>query len=203
MDPITQYILDEGYLLSDKTISIDFDKFVSGENNKLLITGLSGSGKSTLCRYLSKKYNAKCFETDYCGRKVDHKYSNFGSENPPMDALKQLFHEGYFKCIRPGMKNNKRQVVEGGIVWQSYLFFPEIRKELNQHSVIIFGSSALKATWGTFQRAKTKHDLLYAIKKTPILYARNFNLLKKLLESFKKLRLKSGGEVKEFKIPKL
>lgn len=202
---IDEYLdfLHEAYLISDKTISINIDKFISGESNKLLIAGLSGSGKSTLCRYLSKKYNAECFETDYCGRKINHKYRNFGAENPPINMLKELFHAAYFKCVSPGMKNNKRQVVEGGIFWQSYLFFPKIRKELNRHPIIIFGSSALKASWGAFKRSKTKHDFLYATKKISIIYARNFKMLDKQIASFRKLRLRAGGKVEEFKVPKL
>ncbi len=39
-----QYI-QEGYLFSDKTISIDLNKFESGESNKLIVMGLSGSVK--------------------------------------------------------------------------------------------------------------------------------------------------------------
>jgi ABC-type proline/glycine betaine transport system ATPase subunit len=50
--------IQERYLLSDHTISIDLDKFESGESRKLVIAGLSGAGKSTLGRYLAEKY--KC-----------------------------------------------------------------------------------------------------------------------------------------------
>ena len=60
--------IQEGYIFSDKTISIDLDKFISGESNKLIIAGLSGGGKTTLCRYLAEKYNAECYETDDCSR---------------------------------------------------------------------------------------------------------------------------------------
>ena len=41
IDPVTQYLL-EGYVSDDKSISIDLNKFESGEADKLVISGLSG-----------------------------------------------------------------------------------------------------------------------------------------------------------------
>jgi GTPase SAR1 family protein len=58
--------IQEGYLINERTISIDLDKFESGESNKLLVVGLSGGGKSTLSKYLSKKYNCYHNELDDC-----------------------------------------------------------------------------------------------------------------------------------------
>jgi hypothetical protein len=37
--------IQERKIISDQTISIDLDKFISGENKKLLIAGLSGVEK--------------------------------------------------------------------------------------------------------------------------------------------------------------
>ena len=61
----THNLINEGYIFSDKTISIDLDKFESGEKDKLFIMGLSGTGKSTLGEYLAKKYNVKFIDMDY------------------------------------------------------------------------------------------------------------------------------------------
>ena len=58
--------IQEGYVFSDKTISIDLDKFISGERNKLISAGLSGSGKTTFCKYFANKNDIECFETDHC-----------------------------------------------------------------------------------------------------------------------------------------
>lgn len=202
IDEYLEYI-QERKLISDTTISIDLDKFISGESNKLVIAGLSGSGKSTLCKILAKKFKAECFETDRCGNKIVHKGKRFGGINPPIKMLKELFYEGWIKCIKPELKTNKRQVVEGGMVWQGYVFFPEVRKAIQDYPVIILGHSALKATWGVMQRITTKHNLAYSINKIPLVYERNFILLSKLLDTFRDKRIKHGGNIEQFKIPKL
>ncbi len=51
----------------EKNIYVDFDKFVSGDNNVCLITGLSGSGKTTLANQLASKYNATVVSIDRFG----------------------------------------------------------------------------------------------------------------------------------------
>jgi shikimate kinase len=203
---VNEYLnyIQERIFISDQTISIDLDKFISGENKKLLIAGLSGGGKTTLSRYLSKKYNAEHFETDNCIHKMKHPMRNFGKINPPIQILKEVFREGYDVCVRPGMKNGKRQVVEGGLVWQNYVFMPEIRKELNKHSVIIFGSSALKASYNIIKRLKDRDKTpIDIIKKFPKIYERNFKLLSSIMDTFREERIKAGGNIEKFEIPKL
>ena len=59
--------IQEGYLFSDKSISVNLDKFESGEKNKLLIIGVLGSGKTSLGKYLQKKYKVKDFFSDTVG----------------------------------------------------------------------------------------------------------------------------------------
>lgn len=66
IDPITEYIL-EGYLLSDKTISVNLSQFESKKKNKLLIVGVLGSGKTSLGEYLKKKYKVSEFHSDQSG----------------------------------------------------------------------------------------------------------------------------------------
>ena len=51
----------------EKNIYVDFDKFVSGDNNVCLITGLSGSGKTTLANQLASKYGATVVSIDRFG----------------------------------------------------------------------------------------------------------------------------------------
>lgn len=59
--------LNEGYLFSNKTISVNLDQFKTGKKNKLLIIGVLGSGKTSLGQYLKKKYNVKHFFSDEYG----------------------------------------------------------------------------------------------------------------------------------------
>ena len=54
----------EGFVINEKDLYVNFDKFESGKSNVLLITGLSGSGKSTLAESLAKKYKCDNFELD-------------------------------------------------------------------------------------------------------------------------------------------
>ena len=54
----------EGFVINEKDLYVNFDKFESGKSNVLLITGLSGSGKSTLAESLAKKYKCENFELD-------------------------------------------------------------------------------------------------------------------------------------------
>lgn len=54
-------LLQEGYLLSDKTISVDLDEFENRKKDKLLIIGVCGSGKTSLGAHLAKKYKADFF----------------------------------------------------------------------------------------------------------------------------------------------
>ena len=57
-------IYTEGFIINEKDLYVNFNKFDSGESNILLITGLSGSGKSTLAKNLAQKYKCEHFELD-------------------------------------------------------------------------------------------------------------------------------------------
>jgi len=56
--------IQEGYVLSDKTISINLSKFQSGIKKKLLVLGVSGSGKTTLGEKLAKQLKVKWISID-------------------------------------------------------------------------------------------------------------------------------------------
>ena len=191
--------IQEGYIFSDKTISIDLDKFISGEKNKLLIAGLSGSGKTTFCKYFANKNNIECFATDEC---LDYmrEIPNFREILVDEKQLKKYFYEAYLNCIRPQLINNKRQVIEGGAVWQNYIYKPETRLEINKHPIIIFGSSALKATIGAMERRIKKSNI--TVSKILSILNTNFNFLNSRLKIFREERIKAGGDIKEFVIPK-
>lgn len=57
-------ISNESYVFSKDDIERNVDKFISGESNILLITGLSRAGKSTLGEEYADKYNAELIELD-------------------------------------------------------------------------------------------------------------------------------------------
>ena len=57
-------ISNESYVFSKDDIERNIDKFISGESNILLITGLSRAGKTTLGEEYADKYNAELIELD-------------------------------------------------------------------------------------------------------------------------------------------
>ncbi len=208
--PITKYRLQEGYLLSDKTISIDLDKFESGESNKIILVGVSGAGKTTLGNYLAKKYNCIYNELDKCCKKVltHEEYRNYILDLSSA-ADKDIFKKFWIKCFKPSLLTNKKQIIEGAL-FQSYIMFPSTRPLVNKFPVIILGKSSLRAVYDRTQRTLRKHksqdkynspkDILIKYKKGLEL---NFKYLQKYVNLFKKERIKAGGEVKEFKVPNL
>jgi len=200
--------IQEGRFFSDKTISIDLDKFINGESNKLIIAGLSGGGKTTLCRYLAGKYNAKCYETDDCSHsltkeeielfRTDEEFRKEKLDTPEITPVKKIFKKAYEKCIRPQVLSNKRYILEGGLLWGAALLFSEIRKEIEKYPVIIMGTSSLQASIRAITRSKKWNDP-YKIYRT---YVKNFILLNRLLKEYTEQRIKAGGDIKEFVIPK-
>jgi DNA replication protein DnaC len=66
---IDEYLnsIQEGYVLSGKTISVNLSEFQSGRKKKLLIIGVLGSGKTSLGQYLKEKYNVPYFFSDTAG----------------------------------------------------------------------------------------------------------------------------------------
>ena len=75
---IDQYLLTlhEGYLLNNKTISVNLQDFISGKNKKLFIVGVMGSGKSTLGVKLAKKLKVKLYNIDFFWWKLKEKHLN-------------------------------------------------------------------------------------------------------------------------------
>ncbi len=86
IDSYLGYLI-EGYVLSDKDLSVNLDKFEDGSMKKLLIFGPCGSGKSTTGRVLSKKYNVPFLEIDhmYWGKR----YKNEEEAELPRKVRKQ------------------------------------------------------------------------------------------------------------------
>lgn len=131
--------INEGYIFSDRTVSIDLKKFESGESNILLITGISGSGKSTLGRKLAKEYNAKYIASDFPCL----------TDNPHKKDPEGCFRNTYNRISKT---KKTKYILEGVLVYYSCLdgwrpnlhpFFNKIKNE----PMIILGTSILKTMY--------------------------------------------------------
>ena len=196
----TNNLINEGYIFSDKTISIDLDKFESGSMNKLFIVGLSGSGKSTLGVILAKKYNTKRYALDLCW-------------DPKMKNSNDDTDDGYWHCVLDKITSPDTKLVEGLAIVNLFSDNPPIPKEMLfkihqyilKQPVIILGTSAILSTLRATHRATSANNK-YEGGYISTLISRgkiNFKLAEKHLSTFRKARIKAGGNVQEFKVPRL
>ncbi|MCK5607712.1 (d)CMP kinase [Candidatus Pacearchaeota archaeon] len=186
--------LQEGYILSDKTISVNLDKFISGESNILLIAGIPASGKSTLGKKLAKKYKAKYIETDIFYNVND---SQAAEDYEPEEEYKKDFVKKY-------KRSKKRYVIEGVITYWSCFVeggnytLNNFIKEYSGIPIIILGPSILKVTLRGYKRERQKNKKLrqiidwYLVKNV---------IDNKLLTIFRKaITNMSNSKPKEFKM---
>lgn len=140
-------LINESYIFSNKTISVDLDKFESGEFNKLLISGLSGSGKTSTAIELSKKYNVEFFDTDSLNKLINEKY--------PKSEYDSNFRFGIFldKFKKKLLDNNKR-IICGGAISRSYIKSNELKPLLLKFPFIFLGKSALLSSYDSYVRNK-------------------------------------------------
>lgn len=156
-------LLNENVLFNKNDICKDVDKFESGKNNVLLITGFSGSGKSTLAKELAKKYNCDYFELDalefYLSKYMSLEEAKKGE--PALASfiesrnLKQeipsgkllLLYEEYLEYLVNWCKRqkSKRFIIEGLQIYE--IFDAENPQSfITSNSIIIKGSSAFIST---------------------------------------------------------
>ena len=180
LESYLQYI-QEGYLLSNKTINIGLSDFESGESNILLVAGIPASGKSTVGKKLAKKYKAIYFETDACLN--NEKALNGKYIKDPDDCFRQSF--------RYAKKSKKRYVMEGVLVYWSCIkmdnktlhpFFNEIKNT----PIVILRTSFMKAIYRGLMREKGKAPL----KKIINWYVINNIKDMKVLDVFRRARTK-------------
>jgi adenylate kinase family enzyme len=206
----SQYIT-ESYILSNETISIDLDKFLSGESNILLVVGNSGAGKSTLCEYLGKKYNVEAYDVDMC-KKGGELYRQMQNAKPKDEFT--LFPDDYWYkiykwCIKDKIKDKKtRRVMAGSALFQVYYIgTPTMKKELLKHPTIFLGKSALNSTIDRVQRKyrkeKYKNDNIKQRVRSVTSSVQLTTELNKQISKYKKDRLKLGGKIESFHVPKL
>ncbi len=138
---LEQYLLSlqEGTIISDKTVSVNLEQFKSGEKNKLLILGVSGSGKTTIGEQLAKKYKCKWISIDSMWWRLKQKYFK------NVDETKEQMQEKLFEFIIKSLKSNERAILEGVDFMIIYSDFPKYRKLILNQPMIILGLSALRA----------------------------------------------------------
>lgn len=196
IDLITQYILNEGYVLSDKTISINLSKFMSHETNHLLIIGNIGSGKTTLGEKLAKQLKVKWYSIDsfwYRLKQEHFKYIKHYEDmtNKEWDKLNDLFD----KKIESVLKSKERFIIEG-----INLSDEKYRRYIMNQSMIILGISSVKAGIRAGIRNKKRGDDGGTWRQLYWMPIENMKLcepqIKKLRNDVKKI---SDVDIKEYK----
>lgn len=151
IDKYLSYI-QEGYILSDKTISVDLDKFKSGENKKLLIIGMAGSGKTTIGERLAKKYGVKWISIDSLWWRIKQKFfKNEGGKDVQKKVEKKVF-----EVVMKYLKNNEKMIIEGIDLIIMYGRVPGAKESMLNQSMIILGLSALRSAIRAGIRNKNK-----------------------------------------------
>ena len=181
----TNQLINEGYVFSDKTISIDLDKFESGSMNKLFIVGLSGSGKTTLGIHLGKVYNAEYVDTDDIVGE---------SDQTRVAVLKKIIDNP-----------SKKYIIGGALIIKSYYRDYISSDILMTTPVLLLGKSTLKSTIDAFARnIKDKRKNRGNIDRSVLRKLKvNIKKLQPMINKFKEDRIKAGGDVQEFKVPRL
>ena len=138
-------LIQEAYIFSDKTISVDLHKFESGEVDKLLISGLSGAGKTSTGNYLSKLYNVDVFDTDIIHRKISKEY--------PRDKYSEEIRIDKFKNeFKDILLNNKQLIICGVGIGSIYHYNKDLQSFILSQPFIFLGKSALKGSWDAYMR---------------------------------------------------
>tara|TARA_Y100000310_G_C20676317_1_gene813291 strand:- start:1414 stop:1998 length:585 start_codon:yes stop_codon:yes gene_type:complete len=188
----------ESYLLNDKTISIDLDKFESGEIPRLLIIGYSGSGKTTIGIQLAKKYKKEFRHLDGCWIDIAKKYKD------EKDKGRQ-----FQLCI---LSSIKQKGIIDGIQILMHEEFKIDKNYLMKQPIIILGTSlivsSLKAAMrnskeGIINDKGEQEEMSFIQSLKWQGYHTNFKNLKNKIKQFRKDRIAiKGSNIKEFIIPK-
>lgn len=198
-------------LFSDKDSYVHFDKFGSGKNRTLLITGLSGSGKSTLARELCKKYNAYYVEVDVVSFKLfrpnnlswdyikendkylyrffkevglepDHMFKNYKVHGNAKNEIVSKYIE--WLCFE---RKDKRLVVcEGGDVAVALRDIPRLR----EMPIIFKGTSIALSMMRRFKRDSKNKGYAFGLKNMLQRYVPQYSKMIPEVNSARRLILK-------------
>ena len=175
----------EGIILNNQTISIDLDKFESGEINKLFVVGYAGSGKSNVGKLLSDKYNCKLISFDDYWVEVCKKFNIVEGDlyriSKKLDDFEKLINTYDDLCIKDYYTNDRCIIESINIAFH----YKKYKEELNKHSFIIMGRSkilsSLKATNRNLRFGKIFKSLLHYLNL-------NFKQFGNLLDDLRKGR---------------
>lgn len=173
--------------ISQKPLQISVDRFINGEESKLLVVGLSGSGKTTISKLLAEKYQAKYVNLDsffFSNQKL--------KESDPHEYRKR---QSLFEL--EVLTNNERLVIDGVALMR-------MSEELTMHlPVIILRISLIQASWRGLKRNLSDqltnrsqfNDGLTSLNKN---WRKYFKELNKFVES----RLKFANQSRELVVEK-
>lgn len=170
-----QYML-ESYVISDKTIAIDFNKFKRG--GRLFIIGLSGSGKTSISKTLSKQYRAGVCHMDNC-------WGKFQSGSGPFKVTEEDINNAE-NCMRQQIQNARGCRIVEGINFVAPQF-ENLWHIIMKESCIIMDKSILKSAIDAAMRDKS----FLALKHTFL----NTLQLHRQIMKFKKQRIKLAKTV--------
>lgn len=200
-------LIQESYFISEEMISVDLDKFESGECSKLIITGLMGSGKTTLGKQLAAKYNCPVIDTDDIMDKFFENNRQESNKNLTRKDQTRMRNNLLLKLL----DNPEKQIISGvsfSLMYGLNAFLnpePDHRIEILLTLPFIFlGKSALKGGI-----AATKRDIslnkglskLLSIFITPLIYVPGNITLHNMMSKLKNDRIAiKGSSIKLFKI---
>jgi len=198
MKIINNYLnyIQEGYIFSDKTISIDLHKFESGESRKLFIIGVAGSGKTSTGKILAKKYNTEVCSLDSCW----DKFLVNNRPNPKKSQNVSQMNKFVYKCFNDIIKDNKCKIVEGVNIMNVCEKESNINSFVMKQPCIIMGRSALFGSLKGAIRNHKRGEENFIMGLIHLGYE-NLTNFEKSLNEFKKERMsKPNAIVKELKI---
>ncbi len=179
-------MLNEGYLLSNKTISVDLKNI---KNEKILIVGIAGSGKTTLGKKLANQFKIPYRTTDICPFNW-----NKIKLNPD---LKEKLLVDYIDCVGKMILDNKKGILEGVGLIEVYTKRPKLRRAILKLPVIILGISVLKSGLRSQKRSKKNTFDLFFFKQ-------NFKFYQQMFNKFRKDRIAvPGAKVEEYYLEKI
>ena len=165
-------IIQEGYILSDKTISVNLIDFENNIKNKLLIVGVLGAGKTSLLEHLKKKYQvSEIFSDDYGLEKALKSSNRMIIETIEIASL-------YMK------KPEYRKII---------LNYPMI---IIGMSSIKAGLRATKRDGTTLRKSKNKKDAYRSLRDNLFYFQKVLNNLRQDV-----IKL-PNADIREYKIPK-
>lgn len=191
--------LTEGLVFSAQPISIDLDKFESGEATKLLIVGLSGAGKTTLGKKLAKRYGAKFEQLDMC-------WGEPAKQAPGVfeDPGEEFYETNYVPCIMKALTSPERSVLDGIGLIDMALDEPERFSFIHDLPIIMLGQSVVRAAYQAWRREfPWVYEYIKARRIKPLLpfmHLRSNLDIEKYYKRFREERLRRGGNVQPFNV---